>query len=203
MYVTCKVHPLFTPNLLYFSGIYYPYTCATSQQIVSLLPVFLLYVSNIIHCPYGQALRSSSSSDILHELAGNPCACFPCSHGCSFSELHHPWDMIFSTGTKLHYRTQNSRKWNKNIFNSVVIAFRSRSLFEVHVRLRQRKQYTMSIWTWQYIGLKYMYHYQTGTIRSVTPLLSAFFLLTRNPLPSSFVLGKPIFSVENFCFYKR
>jgi len=42
---------------LYISGIYNPYTCAAGHLIVSLLPVFLLYVSNVVHCPYGQALR--------------------------------------------------------------------------------------------------------------------------------------------------
>jgi len=45
------------PNCSYISGIKLPYTCAARHQIVSLLPIFMLYASEIYHCPYGQVIR--------------------------------------------------------------------------------------------------------------------------------------------------
>jgi len=57
IYATCKVHPLFTPKaVVHLWNLQLLYLCCwTSDRFT--YAGFLLYVSNVIHCPYGQALR--------------------------------------------------------------------------------------------------------------------------------------------------
>jgi hypothetical protein len=122
---------------------------------------FLCCTSVIIaHCPYGNAQRSfflKHSCQLLENSSAPNCLSDQLSR--KPRSLDDQKDMFFSTVLSCNIVHKVRKNGTKIFLNPKAFYLRTLAALQYPLLVAMRGQYSMSIWTWQAIVLKYMYYF--------------------------------------------